>query len=122
MGWNSDFNSDNFNLRSSCLDNFSLAIIGTAETHLKAGDVLQLDDYKWYGNNRKNIHVRARKGSGGVGFFIRDDIANSFDVSILDNTREGVLWLKLVNKIDDTVILPCVCYLPPENSSRHVDV
>ena len=62
------------------------------------------------------IHVRAKTGSGGVGFFIKVELLNYFDVSVLDDTSEGILWLKLVT------LLHCVCYLPPENSSRRIDV
>jgi len=47
---------------------------------------------------------------------------NLFDISILDASVEGILWLKLVHKLEHTVVLPCVCYLPPENSSRTFDV
>jgi len=47
---------------------------------------------------------------------------NLFDISILDASVEGILWLKLVHKLEHTVVLRCVCYLPPENSSRTHDV
>jgi len=40
------------------------------------------------------------------------------EISILDATVEGILCLKLVHKLEHSVVLPCVCYLPPENSSR----
>ena len=30
--------------------------------------------------------------------------------------------LKLQHKISDYILIPCVCYLPPENSSRSFDV
>ena len=43
-------------------------------------------------------------------------------MSVLDKSFEGILWLKLVHKLDKQVFLPCVCYLPPENSSRQFDV
>ncbi len=32
---------------------------------------LELDDYIWIGHNRKSSHVRARKGYGGVGLFVK---------------------------------------------------
>lgn len=84
--------------------------------------MLQLDGYKWYGNNRKNIHIRAKTGSGGVGFLIKNELLDYFDVSVLDDTSEGILWLKLKHKFENVTLLPCVCYLPPENSSRRLDV
>lgn len=41
---------------------------------------------------------------------------------ILDNDHEGILSIKLQHKYLDYILVPCVCYLPPENSSRHFDV
>lgn len=40
----------------------------------------------------------------------------------MDNTTESILWLHLKHKFEKVSLLPCVCYLPPENSSRRVDV
>ena len=97
-------------------------IIGIAETHLTGKNTLQLDGYKWFGNNRKNLHVRTKTGSGGVGFFIKVELLNCFDVSVMDDTCEGTLWLKLKHKFENVTLMPCVCYLPPENSSRRIDV
>lgn len=79
--------------------------------------------YRWCGQNRKSLHVNARVGSGGVGFLVRDDVINMFDVSILDDEYEGILWLKLqsIENKDDCFCI-CVCYLPPENSTRAVNV
>ena len=45
-----------------------------------------------------------------------------FDVKVLDDSFEGILWLKLRHKSSSLCILPCVCYLPPEISSRAFDV
>ena len=64
----------------------------------------------------------ARTGSGGVGFFIKNELFDVFEVSVLDNTTESILWLHLKHKFEKVSLLPCVCYLPPENSSRRVDV
>ena len=94
-GWNINTHTDNYNIRSLCVQELNLDIIGIAETHLTNNNVLELDGYKWFGNNRKNIHVRAKTGSGGVGFFIKAELLNYFDVSVLDDTSKGILWLKL---------------------------
>ena len=93
-----------------------------AETHLLSQARLELHGYEWFGHNRELIHKRAKRGSGGVGFFIKNDVCDNFDIQILDDNFEGILWLKMVHKIDKSVILPCVCYLLPENSSRSFDV
>ena len=97
-------------------------ILALAETHLYKDDVLNINGYTWFGLNRKIIHINARKGSGGVGFLIRNDLLENYDVTILNKEHEGILWLKLQHKYFDYTLLPCVCYLPPENSSRQFNV
>ena len=47
---------------------------------------------------------------------------NYLDVSVLDDTSEGILWLKLNHRFENVTLLSCVCYLPPGNSSRRIDV
>lgn len=85
-------------------------------------DCISLENFSWYGNNRKYIHKNARNGSGGVGFLIHKRILEDFYVSVLNNSYDGILWLEMKHKTDDIYLFPCVCYLPPENSSRYSDV
>ena len=68
-----------------CVKYLDLDIIGIAETHLTGSDVLKVEEYRWFGSNRQNIHVRARAGSGGVGFLIHNDLCSVFDISIVAN-------------------------------------
>ena len=103
------------------MEQLNLDILGIAETHLVDGKGIKLNGYTWVGNNRKLIHKRAKTGSGGVGFLIKDNILQNFNVEILDDSIEGILWLKLHHKVENIVLLPCVCYLPPENSTRSTD-
>ena len=84
--------------------------------------MIQLPGFTWFGHNRANIHRNARAGSGGVGLFINDNLLVDFNVSVLDASCEGILLLSLCHKQDSVNILPCVCYLPPENFSRMFDV
>ena len=67
-GWKPDVDNDNFILRSECLLSSDIYILGVAETHLTSRNNLELDGFKWFGNNRKHIHKNARHGSGGIGF------------------------------------------------------
>ena len=123
-GWSVNKNSDNYILRSSCLNVADLKkIIGLAETQLVGNEQIDFDGYHWFGKNRQSLHLKAKVGSGGVGFLIRDDIMNSFNVTVLDDTYEGILWLKL-QRIDNEgdCFCICVCYLPPENSTRAINV
>ncbi|CAG2233728.1 unnamed protein product [Mytilus edulis] len=60
-----------------------------------------------------------KRGFGGVVVLIIDEVLDDFSVSILESSVEDILWNKLSNKYDDSNnICFCVCYLPPEGSSR----
>ena len=79
--------------------------------------------YVWCGQNRKQIHIRVKKGSGGVGFLIKQSLYDEYDISIIDDEHEGILWLKFSPKFDDgTSFCCCLCYLPPIESTRAIDV
>ena len=98
-------------------------ILGIGETHLVNQSGINIDGYQWIGHNRKNIHVRAKCGSGGVGVLVRSEIYNAFNISIVDNDTEGILWIKLQDKFcRSNIFFVAVVYLPPENSCRAVDV
>jgi hypothetical protein len=83
---------------------------------------LILDNYTFIGNNRTKLHINAKKGSGGVAFLLSNELLKDFNVSVIDNDNEGILWIKLKckNNFYENIIA-CVCYLPPENSTRRVD-
>ena len=110
-------------MRSSCINFADLQIIGLVEIHLTGNNAIILDGYRWFGINLKSLHVNAKVGSGGVGLLVRNDILDSFNVSVLDDEYEGILWLKLqsTESTNDCFCI-CVCYLPPENSTRAVNV
>ena len=77
----------------------------------------------WFGHNRSRLHHRARSGSGGVGIFVSHRLLKSFSCERLDNSHEGILWIKLIDKLNPfNIFTLAVCYLPPANSSRYVDV
>ena len=97
----------------------NLDIVCINESHLTNGQVIELDGYVWFGNNRTLIDTNAVRGSGGVGILVKQTLLQHFNVSVLDCTFEGILWLKLVHTANsDNVLLICSCYLPPEGSSR----
>ena len=92
-GWNTNFLSDNYQVRFKSIVAKDLDIIGIAETHL-VGDIgMDIPGYHWFGQNRKTLHHRAKTGSGGVGFLIKTSVLDNFDVSELDTSCEGILWL-----------------------------
>ena len=66
--------------------------------------------------------MNARNGSGGVCLFVKNDLLNLFNVDILDNSYEGILWVSFKHKTSSECFNICVCYLPPHGSSRYVNV
>ncbi|CAG2243151.1 unnamed protein product [Mytilus edulis] len=101
---------------SACSDSQSIA-----ETYLKEDEVLIVNGFKWFGHNRNVIHKNAKCGSGGVGFLIKDYLTEIFDIGILDQSFEGILWLYLHHRLSNFRFNICVCYLPPDHSTRQVD-
>ena len=73
-----------------------------------------IDGYTCYSNNRQNININARRGSGGVAILVKNDISSCFKVTVLDDSVDGILWLKFEN--NEETFCVCTCYLPPENS------
>ena len=108
-------------MRETCINGLDLDLIGILETHLKGDELLAVDGFKWFGRNRKTVHFSARTGSGGVGFLVKNEILHDFNVITLDDSNDDILWLQLENIYDGFKLIACVCYLPPENSSRQVD-
>ncbi|CAG2201678.1 unnamed protein product [Mytilus edulis] len=110
-------------MEETCPCPICLHIIGLAETHLVGENTINIDGYKWYGNNRKLIHVRARAGSGGVGLLVKNDIHSQFNVVKVDATTDGILWVQFseINNQDNCFFV-CVVYLPPEHSARSVNI
>ena len=94
-------------------------IFALCETFLSDDAVLEFNGYKWIGSNRKSRHIKAKRGSGGVGMFVKMTVLNHFQYCILDDTHDDILWVKFWN--ESTSFCICVCYLPPDGSTRQND-
>ena len=89
------------------------------ETFLTNSNVIEVEGYSWFGNNRQDIDKNATRGSGGVGVLVKNEICNDFQIEKLDRSFDGILWLKLTNKqIECDKVIVCTCYCPPPSSSR----
>ena len=105
-------------VRAEVIDFYRPDVVALVETWLKAEDVLAVEGYKWFGQNRRHLHKNAVRGSGGVGVLIREEVLKSYQVEILDTDVEDVLWVKLSQEEEEQVLVLAVCYIPPEASSR----
>ncbi len=104
-------------LVSIAIKHVDFDIVCISETHLAAQEILEIENYTWYGNNRALIHKNAKRFYGGVGILMKTVLLNFYDVAVIDKCYTDVLTLKLTNKFsNDTLLLICA-YLPPETSS-----
>ena len=109
-------------LKVHLIKHLNFDIIALCETFLTEDNIIDIDNYSWFGNNRLNIDKHATRGSGGVGMLVKNEICKNYHIRKLDASFEGILWLKFVDKKDKNRdcedLLLCVCYCPPSKSSR----
>ena len=100
-----------------------LDLIGLAETHLIGNRKVKMSGYTWFGQNRTSLYVRAKKGSGGVGFLVRNGLLNQLYINVWEDSYEDihVVWLELKDKQNCQILRACVCYLVPEFSTRNIN-
>ena len=119
-GW-SLTNGENSSFREDVINSTNCDIFAVCETFLRDDTDISFSDYKWYGHNRNKLHSNARRGSGGVGCFVKRSFLNRCDIYIVNKDIEDILWVKLRNLSSNESVHLCICYLPPESSSRQVD-
>ena len=120
-GWPVDVNTDKYKICSSSILKCDFDICGIAETHLMGHSNPILDGYTVFTNNRKSIHRRAKCGSGGVVLFVKQSVMLHYNVNILDESVEDILWVQFEHNMLLLCINVCVCYLSPDESSHIVD-
>ncbi|VDI45625.1 Hypothetical predicted protein [Mytilus galloprovincialis] len=119
-GWSLKTN-DNSQFRKLVLEYSNCDVFAVTETFLRRDENLEINGFKFYGNNRKNLNRNAIRGSGGVGLLVKLDLLDNFDCDILSSEYEGVLWIKLNSKVNDVCFCIAVCYLPPAESTRSLE-
>ena len=86
------------------------------ETHFNDDDKVSLENYEWIGHNRKVKNVAAPKMFGGIGLLIKSKLYDTFKISTLDKSYDGILIVHFKDKQTDFSFIICCCYLPPEGS------
>ena len=59
-------------MRARVIDFYTPDVIGVVGTWLREEEVIEVDGYRWFGRNRKGLHRKEVRGSGGVGLLIRE--------------------------------------------------
>ena len=94
----------------------SYDLLCVAETKTDLSDIISFPNYTNFLQCRKQPFVR--KG-GGIGIFIKDELANY--VTIIESESDYVCWLKLSKSclnIDENLYLGAI-YVPPVESRFH---
>ena len=115
-GWN----SNNSELREKIASYRKSDIISINETHLRDDEKINISctsGYKWVGHNRSKQHIRARKGFGGVGLFVKLSVYENYRVTVEFNEYDDMIGVQFVNKNTDYCFIVYSIYLPPENST-----
>ena len=68
------------------------------------------------------LHAKAKRGSGGIGCFVRTQILQTFKVDIIDSSHEGIMWLNFRPITDARAFYFFVCCLRPSDSTRNIDL
>ena len=105
------------NTKLECISKAGVDILCLTETHLCGNEVINLPGYMWFGHNRKSVHKKAWRGSGGVGVLVANYVLESFSVNILSKAFEDILCISLIHTATAETFGVCVAYLPPSNSS-----
>lgn len=111
-GWS----ASNHDLRAKIVQFGNLDIICLNETHLSQGEVIAVDGYKWYGNNRKIKKHSSNRTFGGVGILVHNDVFLNYSVAIRACDFDGLLTLEITHIDTGYVILISSTYLPPADS------
>ena len=106
----------NGQLREDIINYISSDIFGIVETHLTGDKNINVPNYTWFGFNRTMQNKRAKKGSGGVGIFVKNTFKSHFYVKAIDKSYDGILACEFNHKKQDFKFIVIVCYLPPEGS------
>ena len=121
MSWNiGGWTRENAWSREAVVLGLSCDIIVLQETHLRYDNVINIPGYvcdKMYFNNRKDTHIRAKKGYGGVAMLFHKDLLLSYNVKLIDKSIDGLIIVNITNKFSDHNVLLAGCYLPPEQSA-----
>ena len=104
-------------MRAKVIDFYKPDVVALVETWLRGEEEIAVEGYRWFGRNRRNLHRKAVRGSGGVGLLVREEVLEKWAVEVIDADIEDILWVKLSQGNEDTLIL-AACYIPPESSSR----
>ena len=91
-------------------------IFSVCETKLDNFDIIDIPDYEFISQTRKQKFIRR---SGGIGAFVHKSLSHK--ISQIDSDSDYIMWLKLDKTLFATTedIILGVVYVPPHDSRFH---
>ncbi len=117
--WNvNGWTTNNSILRKEVIANLKSDIFCSVETHLteNSSSNIAIDGCSTITHNRSFQNKRAIRSSGGVAILIKDNILQSYKVTVSDKSIDCVLCVELKHKLSEFIFHVFLCYLPLENS------
>ena len=120
-GWFKDGNEmvqmrERHDMRAEVIDFYRPSVMALVEAWLKREEEIVVEGYRWFGRNRRSLHTKAVRGSGGVGLLVCEEVLERCIVEVLDTDVEDLLWVRLSQENEEMLTL-AVCYIPPESLS-----
>ena len=114
-GWNSTKNNFLMDFKKNIIHFVHADFIVLPETHCFPNQIIEIENYTLFQNNRKIISNCVR-GSGGIAIAVRNDILNDHVIiSVFNDKVDGQIGLKLKNSKNDLFVGIVGLYLPPDN-------
>ena len=86
-GWFSDKNPYYLQFKTNVLSCINASFIILTETHCLNNQVISIDNYTVFQQNRRLVDVNARRGSGGVIVAINNNILGNHKILAVKKTR-----------------------------------
>ena len=107
-------NPDYVDFKKYVIASIYFDILILPETHCLPNDIIEIDNYKIFQNNRPNA-VGTRRGSGGIAIAVHSSVIESHTVVSVNKGVDGQISVKLKNKFNDFIVGVLALYLPPDN-------
>ena len=115
-GWFSNSNPDYLEFKKDVLSYISPSVIILTETHCFDHQIISIDNYRVFQQNRKVINANARRGSGGIAIAISETIMREHILlGLFKCNSDGLLGMKLENTQNGFKLGIIANYLPPDS-------
>ena len=116
MTWNINGWKDNCEIRTKVITGECPHICTLVETHLRDDESVNVYGYKTFSHNRIIRNRKAKRNFGGLCILVKESLSIRYNINIYDKSFDGILVLKLQDKVSNYSFAIIAGYLPPEGS------